>query len=124
MLRDASHCSTSPPSHKRIFTMSTQDLPQGTSTKNLINTNLEYTTPLSNTTTSTQEARHKAKTQSPLRKRDGHKAKLQSPLHKKDKTKSKQRKDYKLGDHNRPQTTLSDHNRPQIIFLTKTRSYR
>ena len=31
---------------------------------------LEYTTPLSNTTTSTQEARHKAKQQSPLHKRD------------------------------------------------------
>jgi len=35
---------------------------------------LEYTTPLSNTTTSTQEARHKAKTlsQSPLHQRDRH----------------------------------------------------
>ena len=33
---------------------------QGTSTENLGNTNQEYTTPLSNTATSTQEARHKA----------------------------------------------------------------
>ena len=39
-------------------------------------------------------------------------------------TKLKQRKDYNLGDHNRPQTTLGDYNRSQIIFLTKTRSYR
>ena len=42
---------------------------KGTSTEEFTITNLEYTTPLSNTTTSTQEARHKAKTQS------------QSPLH-------------------------------------------
>ena len=33
-------------------------------------TNLEYTTPLSNTTISTQEARHKARIQSPLHKSD------------------------------------------------------
>ena len=39
-------------------------------------------------------------------------------------TKPKQRRDYKVGDHNRPLTTLGDHNRPQTIFLTKTRSYR
>ena len=31
---------------------------QGTSTENLGNTNREYTTPLSNNTSSTQEARH------------------------------------------------------------------
>ena len=41
---------------------------QGTFTEDLVITNLEYTTPLSNTTTSTQEVRHKAKTQSPLHK--------------------------------------------------------
>jgi len=46
---------------------------KGTSTEEFAITNLEYTTPLSNTTTSTQEVRNKAKTQSPLHKRDGHK---------------------------------------------------
>ena len=35
---------------------------KGTSTEESIITNLEYTTSLSNTTTSTQEVRHKAKT--------------------------------------------------------------
>ena len=57
---------------------------KGTSTEEFAITNLEYITPLSNTTTSTQEARHKAKTQpqSPLHKRDRHKAKTQSPLYK------------------------------------------
>ena len=49
-----------------------------TSTEEFAITNLEYTTPLSNTTTSTQEARHKAKTQSPLHKRD--KAQSQSSI--------------------------------------------
>ena len=39
-------------------------------------------------------------------------------------TNPKQKRDYNLGDHNRPQTTLSDHNRPQTIFLTKIRFYR
>ena len=42
---------------------------KGTSTEEFVITNLE----------------HKAKTQSPLHKRDEHKAKLQSPLHKRDK---------------------------------------
>ena len=37
--------------HTELFT-------QGTSTEDLGNTNREYTTPLSNNTTSTQEARH------------------------------------------------------------------
>ena len=41
-----------------------------TSTEEFVITNLEYTTPLSDTTTSTQEGRHKVKTQSPLHKRD------------------------------------------------------
>ena len=41
-----------------------------TSIKKFAIINLEYMTPFSNTTTSTQEARHKAKTQSPLHKRD------------------------------------------------------
>ena len=61
---------------------------KGTSIEEFAITNLEYTTPLSNTTTSTQEARHKAKTQLPLHKRVGHIAKLQSPLHKRDKAQS------------------------------------
>ena len=34
-------------------------------------------------------------------------------------TNPKQRKDYNLGDHNRPQTTLGDLNRPQTIIPTK-----
>ena len=29
--------------------------------------------------------------------------------------KPKQKRDYNLGDHNRPQTILGDHNRPQIL---------
>jgi len=64
--------------------MSTQDFPPRDLLWGITTLHLEYTTPLSNTTTSTQEARHKAKTQSPLHKRDGYKAKLQSPLHKRD----------------------------------------
>jgi len=122
---------------------------KGTSTEEFAITNLEYTTPLSNTTTSTQEARHKAKTHSPPRKRDGQKAKPQSPLHKRwaqsqttitstqegqgtkpnrnhdhlytrgIRHKAKAKERLQLGDHNRPQTTLGDLNRPQIIFLTK-----
>ena len=97
----------------------TRPPPKGTSIEEFAIIKLEYTTPLSNTTTSNQEARHKAKTQSPLHKRHRHKAKLQSPLHKRDKgiklnlnhnhlhtrgiaTNPKQRRDYKLGDHNRP----------------------
>ena len=79
--------------------------------------------------------------QPPLHKRDRHKAKMHSPLHKRDKGQSqnsttitstqegqgikpKQRKNFKVGDHNRPQTILGDHNRPQTLFLTKTRSHR
>ena len=56
---------------------------KGTSTEEFAIINLEYTTPLSNITISTQEARHKVKTQpqSPLHKRDRHKAKTQPPLH-------------------------------------------
>ena len=68
---------------------------------------------------------HKVKNQiqSPLHKRDKHKAKTQPQSPKLNHnhlytrgigTKLKQRRDYKLGDHNRP----------QIIFLTKIRSYR
>ena len=49
---------------------------KGTSIEEFAITNLEYTTPLSNTITSTQEARYKVKTQS------------QSPLHKRDKVQS------------------------------------
>ena len=59
---------------------------KGTSTKEFAITNLEYTTSLSNTTTSTQEASHKGKQQSPLHKWDRHKAK------------AKQIKNYNLGD--------------------------
>jgi len=61
---------------------------EGTSTEEFAITKLEYTITLSNTTTFTQEARYKAKTQSPLHKRERHKAKLQSPLHKRDKAQS------------------------------------
>ena len=158
MFRGSSHCSTSPPSHKRISTTSIRTSHRGTSTEEFTITNMEYTTLLSNTTTSTQEARHKTKTQpeSPLIRGIRYKAKTQpqSRLHKRDRykaktqslyirgigtkpklnlnhlytrgigTKPKQKRNYKLGDHNRPQTTLGDHNRPQTIFLTKTRSYR
>ena len=70
---------------KDFYYVHTGHFTKGTSVEEFAITNLDYTTPLSNTTTSTQEARHKAKTQSLLHKRDGHKAKLQSPLHKRDK---------------------------------------
>ena len=63
---------------------------KGTYTVKFTIANLEYIAPLSNITTSTQEVRHKAKTQSPLHKRDGHKVKLQSHLHKRDGHKAKQ----------------------------------
>ena len=67
----------SPPSYKRISTTSTRASHKGNLYRGFTITNLEYTTPLSNTTTSTQETRHKAKTQSPLHKRDkGTKSKL------------------------------------------------
>ena len=56
---------------------------QGTSTEEFAITNLEYTTPLSNVTTSTQEVRHKAKTQPqiPPHKTDSYIPKAQPPLH-------------------------------------------
>ena len=53
MFRDSSHCSTFPPSHRRIFTMYTQDLPQRDIHQGITALNLEYTTPLSDTITST-----------------------------------------------------------------------
>jgi len=62
------HSSTSPPSHRRISTnSSTQDFPQREPPLRIwINTNWEYTTPLSNTNT-TSTLRSKAQqTQSPL----------------------------------------------------------
>ena len=61
---------------------------KGTFTEEFVITNLEYTTPLSNTTTSTQGQGTKPKIQSPLHKRGGHKVKPQSPLHKRDKAQS------------------------------------
>ena len=82
---------------------------------------LEYTTPLSNTTTSTQEANPKINHLYTSGTR--HKAKPQSPLHKRDRHEAKTKERLRLGDHNRPRTTLGDHSRPKIIFLTKTRSY-
>ena len=71
--------------HTEGFSLHTGPPTKGTSTEEFAIINLEYTTPLSNTTPSTLETRPKAKTQSPLHKRDGHKAKQQSPLHKRDK---------------------------------------
>ena len=85
MFRGSSHCSTSPLHTEEFSLVHTGPPTKGTSTEEFTITNLEYTTPPSNTTTSTKEARHKAKTQSPLHKRDEDKAKLQSPLHKRDK---------------------------------------
>ena len=51
MFRGSSHCSTSPPSHKRIFTISsTQDFPHREPPLRIwVIQLLEYTTPLSNT---------------------------------------------------------------------------
>ena len=54
-------CSTSPPSHRRIFIKSST---QGTSTEDLGNTTLKYTTPLS--TNNNLYTRGKAQQQSPL----------------------------------------------------------
>ena len=70
MLRGSSHYSTSPPSYRRISTMSTQDLPQRALHRGITTQHLEYITLLSNTITSIQEVRHKPKQrkclQSPL----------------------------------------------------------
>ena len=44
-----------PSFNRRIFTTSTQDLPQRNLHRGITTLNLEYTTPLSNTITSTQE---------------------------------------------------------------------
>ena len=57
MFRDLSHCSTFPPSHRRIFNTSTRDLHKGTSTKELqLNTGSTQLLSL---------------TQTPLHKREG-----------------------------------------------------
>jgi len=111
MFRGSSHCSTSPPLHRRIFTMSTQDLPQREPLlKNYNSTlgahysslkyNLLYTrgigTKPNHNHLYTRGTRHKAKTQpqSPLHKRDRNKAKTQpqSPIHKRDEHKPKTKK--------------------------------
>ena len=47
MFRDSSHCFTSPPSHRRISTTSTQDLPQRDLHRGITTQHREYTTPLS-----------------------------------------------------------------------------
>ena len=97
--------------HKDFHYVHTGPPTQRISTEDLVIQAQEYTTPLSNTTTSTQEARHKAKTQSPLPKKDGHKAKLQSPLHKRDKgTKPKLNHNHL---HTRGIATNSKHNNHQ-----------
>ena len=143
MLRVLRHCSTSSPSHEGFSLYvhtgpSTKEPPltNYNSTLGVHYFSLKYnhfytrgigTKPNHNHPTQEEKAtkpklnhlytrgiRHKANTQP------------QSPLHKRDHlytrgidTNPKQRRDYKLGDHNRPQTTLCDHNRPQTIFLTK-----
>ena len=62
MFRGSSHCSTSPPSHRKIFTISSTGT-QGTSTEDLGNTIWEYITTLSNNNLHT---RGKAQQLSPL----------------------------------------------------------
>ena len=54
MFRDSSHCATSPPLDRRIFTMSTQELPQRDLHRGITTQHREYTT-LSLLHTSTQE---------------------------------------------------------------------
>ena len=49
MFRGSSYCSTSPPSHRKISTMSTQDLPQRDLHQRITTLYLECTTPLSST---------------------------------------------------------------------------
>ena len=110
MFRGSSHCSTSLPSHRRISTMSSQDLSQRNLHRGICNYKLRvYNSSLQHNHLCTKRIgtkskhnhlytrgiRHKAKTltqsQSPLHKRDGYKAKSQpqSPLHKRDRHKAK-----------------------------------
>ena len=60
MFRGSSHCSTSPPSHRRIFTISsTQDFPHGESPLKIwVNTTRSTQLLSPKNTTSIQEARH------------------------------------------------------------------
>ena len=88
MFRGSSHCSTSPPSHRRISTISfIQDFPHREPPLRILgNTTLEYTTSLSNNTTSTQEARHN--NYHLYTQRDGHLAKTRSTSHQRNKAQS------------------------------------
>ena len=106
MFRGSSHCITSPPSHRRIFTIYIHTGPstKGPPIRNYNPTlevhysSLKYnhlytrgigTKPKHNHLY-TRGIRHKVKTQpqSLLHKRDRHKTKPQSPLHKSDKAQS------------------------------------
>ena len=86
MFRGSSHCSTSPPSHRRISTI----CPHMTFHKGAFTEKLQLYTWSTLLLSQTQSPlhkrdRYKVKTQSPLHKRDRHKVKPQWPLHKRDK---------------------------------------
>ena len=110
-----------PALHRRISTTSTQDLPQRELHRGICNYKVRVYNSSLDTTTSTQEARHIATTQSPLHKRDKAQSQSKGNI---TTLGDHNRPQITLGDYNRPQTTLGDHNRPQTIFLTKIRSYR
>ena len=84
---------------------------QGTSTEDLGNTNREYTTPLSNNTTSTQEVRHN--NYHLYTQRDGHLAKQQSTSHQRDKAQSQYSNNHLF--------TKRDNNKPNCITSSTLR---
>ena len=115
---------------------------QGTSTEDLSNTTLEYTIPLSNNTTSTQEAMHN--NYHLYTQRDVHLAKTRSTSHQRDKAQSQHSNNHLYTQRDTNQTkllhnhlytrgitqskenviTFGDHKDHKQLFPTKTRSYR
>ena len=146
MFRGSSHCSTSPPSHRIIFTISsTQDFSHREPPLSIWVIQTRSTQRLSQpTTTSTLEARHN--NNHLYTQRDGHLAKQQSPHTRGIRRKAKQQPQSPLHLEGYQQTqlhnllytqrerhkakakervtTLGGLNKPRTNFLTKTRSYR
>ena len=140
MFRGSSHCSTSLPSHRRIFTISsTQDFPHREPPLRIWVIQTWSTQLLSQpTTTSILEVRHN--NNHLYTQRDGHLAKQQSPHTRGIRLKAKQQPQSPLHlegyQHNlynhlytrgittttKKNTTLGGLNKPQSNFLTKTRA--
>ena len=119
IFRGSIHCSTSPPSHRRISTISsTKGLPtQGTSTEDLGNTNLEYTTPLS--TNNNLYTRGKAQQQSPLHL-EGYQHNLHNHLYTRGITTSPNKRRFTtLGGLTKPQTNFSHKTTNQFFSQNK-----